>query len=551
MFWTHQLATGRGTHGLAASFFTLFAIKDYPGTVCALLILVGAAAVSRYLPAGQVLRWAGAHPVVIATMSTGVLAVGTLVVYHNHPLAMDEYAAYFQSRAFAAGHLHGTFPPQLLDWLIPRGFQDFFLNVSPVTGNVAETYWPGFSLLLTPFTWAGVPWLCNPVISALTLIVIHRLALDLFADREAAGMALLLTIGSPVIFGNGISYYSMPAHMLANALFALLLIRPDRLRVLGAGVVGSIALVLHNPVPHILFAAPWLIWIATRPQGPRILIALCAGYLPLCAMLGVGWFLFSNHLLSEGVIASGAPAVTLDRFQSLLSIFSFPDAPIRLARLIGLAKIWIWAVPGMLILSVIGAVRWPQNTLCRLLAASTLLTLAGYYLVPVDQGHGWGYRYFHSAWVALPLLATAALYRPVGAAAPQAGAKILLEDIDTQTFVTCCAVLSLIFGVGFRAVQMYDFLAADLNQVPHYTGTEPRVVIISDRFSFYGADLVQNDPWLRGNEIRMYSHGASADARMMAQFYPNLHQVYDDPYGSVWSTAPIPPRAPKVPHPRG
>ena len=27
-----------------------------------------------------------------------------------------------------------------------------------------------------------------------------------------------------------------------------------------------------------------------------------------------------------------------------------------------------------------------------------------------DQGHGWGFRYFHSAWLALPLLATAFLY---------------------------------------------------------------------------------------------------------------------------------------------
>ncbi len=118
-----------------------------------------------------------------------LLALGTLVIYHNHPLSMDEYAAYFQSRVFAAGRLHGRFPVELLDWLIPRGFQDYFLNVSRATGSVAEAYWPGFALLLTPFMWAGVPWLCNPVISALTLLVIHRLALELFDNREAAGFA--------------------------------------------------------------------------------------------------------------------------------------------------------------------------------------------------------------------------------------------------------------------------------------------------------------------------------------------------------------------------
>ena len=65
-----------------------------------------------------------------------------------------------------------------------------------------------------------------------------------------------------------------------------------------------------------------------------------------------------------------------------------------------------------MILAVVGALRWRRDALCRLLTASALLTLFGYFLVPVDQGHGWGYRYFHSAWMALPLLATAALFRP-------------------------------------------------------------------------------------------------------------------------------------------
>jgi hypothetical protein len=64
-----------------------------------------------------------------------------------------------------------------------------------------------------------------------------------------------------------------------------------------------------------------------------------------------------------------------------------------------------------------------------------------------------------------------------------------------------------------------------------------RVVILDGRSSFYGADLVQNDPLLRGNEIRMYSHGAAADEQMMAQYYPELHRVYADRYGTVWSQA--------------
>jgi hypothetical protein len=537
LLWTHQLRQSGDMHGLAASFFVLFAHNDYPATVCALLILLGALFGSRYLAARWFVHWAGDHPIVIAIITASLLALGTLFIYHNHPLSMDEYAAYFQSRVFSAGRLDGEFPAPQLDWLIPRGFQNYFLNVSRVTGSVAETYWPGFALLLAPFTWAGVPWLCNPVISALTLLVIHRLALEMFDNREAAGFALLLTIASPVIFANGISYYSMPAHLLANSVFALLLVRPTPLRAAAAGVVGSLALTLHNPVPHMLFAAPWLVWVATRRGGMRLIVSLIAGYLPLCVLLGLGWFLFSGDLLRGGLVTAAGPVAPVHRLQHMLEIFSLPDATVALARLIGIAKTWVWAVPGLMILAAAGAVRWRQDPLCRLFTASALLTLFGYFLVPVDQGHGWGYRYFHSAWMALPLLATAALFRPARIPGEAGAQAQLFDDDDSKSFVATCMLLTLVFGVGFRAWQMEDFMARDLGQVPQYTGSERRVVILDARHSFYGGDLVQNDPWLRLDEIRMYSHGAAADDRMMAQYYPELHRVYADRYGTVWSRA--------------
>jgi hypothetical protein len=535
LLWTHQMRLSGDRHGLAAIFFLLFAYNDYPGAACELLILVGAIFVSRYLPARRVAQWAGDQPVVIAIITALLLALGTLFIYHNHPLSMDEYAAYFQSRVFAQGQLHGSFPSALLDWLIPRGFQDYFLDVSRATGSVIEAYWPGFALLLTPFTWAGVPWLCNPVISALTLLVIHRLAFVLFDDREAAGFALLLTIASPVIFASGISYYSMPAHLLANSVFALLLVRPTPLRAATAGVVGSFALALHNPVPHILFAAPWLLWVAARQDGARLLATLIAGYLPLCALLGLGWFLFSGHLMREGLVTVTASGAALDHLHGMIAVFSLPNATVVLARLIGIAKTWVWAVPGLMILAAVGAVRWRQEALCRLFTASALLTLLGYFFVPVDQGHGWGYRYFHSAWMTLPLLATAALFRPARRPQEASTPARPLEDNETKGFVAACILLTLVFGIGFRAWQMQDFVARDLSQVPQYEGTEKRVVILDGRSSFYGADLVQNDPWLRGIEIRMYSHGAVADQQMMAQYYPQLRRVFADRYGTVWS----------------
>jgi hypothetical protein len=161
-----------------------------------LLILVAAVFVPSSLRFKRILRWMGEHPLWIAGATAAVLCLGAWFVYENLPLSADEYAPYFQSQVFAAGHLTGRVPPALLDWFVPKGFQNMFFHVSHLSGRVISAYWPSFALLLTPFTWLGIPWACNPILSACTIVAIHRLTILLFEDVEAAGLAVLLTVAS-------------------------------------------------------------------------------------------------------------------------------------------------------------------------------------------------------------------------------------------------------------------------------------------------------------------------------------------------------------------
>jgi hypothetical protein len=360
-------------------------------------------------------------------------------------------------------------------------------------------------------------------------LAIHRLAVRLFADAESAGLATLLAVASPVFFADGVSYYSMTAHMLANVAFTLLLMEPTPRRAFAAGLVGSVALTLHNPLPHMLFAAPWILHLFFRPGRARIVLPLFAGYLPLCLLLGIGWFFHLSQLSHEGsALAPGHTAFG----ESLLRasrIITLPTATALLARLIGLAKIWAWAAPGLALLAVYGGWKWWGNPKCRLLCASALLTLVMF--VIADQGHGWGYRYFHSAWFALPILGAAA-FAP---RSPGFGESQSAQDGLALTFVVATALLSLFAGIGLRAFQMRTFIEGHDGQVPQYMGTERRVVILNPSSAYYGADLVQNDPWLRSDVIRMITHGAAADEQMMRENFSAMRRVYTDEYGSVWS----------------
>jgi hypothetical protein len=514
----------------------LLLFQDYY-TILPFLGILVAALIAPVRALGVALAlWCARHVWAVALLTTVALAVGTHAIYHTHPLSMDEYAMVLQGGIFAEGKLAGHLPPALLEWLVPSWMYQF-LRVNADTGAVASGYWPGFSLLMAPFSALGIPWLLNPLIGGATVLVMHRLALELFDNVESAGYAVLLTLASPAITINALSYYSMPAHLLANAVFMLLVLRPTPMRALLAGLVGSLALVLHNPVPHLLFALPWVVWLTWRPDRAKVLGALIAGYLPVGLFLGWGWPHFLENLGNGAALsaltAPGEMTGVLTRRISGLMEWLSRSGP-STAQLAALLKLWLWAVPGLVAVAALGAWRLRRDRGPWLvMASSAVLTYAGYFLIPFDQGHGWGARYFHSAWLVLPLLAVGAMQEAIKAASgkPQAQAAAL------PGYLAGCALLSLVVLTSFRALQVEQFMARHLAQLPAAASGSARVLIIEPRGSYFAWDLAQNDPFLRNEVVRLTSRGAQLDRAMMAAHFPQYELLASDRRGSVWGVA--------------
>lgn len=517
--WLAQQRTGVHEPYSLPIFRHLLLYQDFHAFAPFLAVLIAATFAPLRRAGVRVAAFCGDRPLTVA-LATGIaLLLGSRLVYHWHPLAMDEYAPLFQSHAFAAGKLAGRFPPELIDRLIPKGLQGNFLLASRATGAVSSVYWPGLSLLEVPFTALGAPWLLNPLIGAATVVVMHRLALAIFGERADAGYVVLFTIASTAVTINAVSFYSMPAHLLASALFSLLLIRPTVGRAAAAGLVGSVSLVLHNPVPHILFALPWIVWIAHRPDRIRLLAALIAGYLPICLVAGFGWPLYLRTLYSPQAAQASVTAVAGQTLvNKLASVLRMPSDAILAARFAGLAKLWLWAVPGLLAAAALGA--WSKRDdrgVWLVLASAGLLTYFGYFLVRFDQGHGWGYRYFHSAWLVLPLFAVAALR-----ASPALGG-----------YLGACALVGGIAMTAFQATQVERFISRHLAQLPAAPYGEARVTFIDIRQGYYAWDLVENDPFLRG-PLKLVSQGEAADAALMSERFPKYVRLFADSRGSVW-----------------
>lgn len=496
----------------------LLTTYDVKAAWLGLVICFLAALWSRHEPILRSVGFIGRRPRALALAIPALLGLGAIVVYHDYPLSMDEYAAIFQSKVFASGSLAAKLPHRLVDWLIVRGFNGSFLIASPETGRAIEAYWPGFALLLTPFQFLDIPWLCNALLSGLSIYLIYWITREVTDDPVAAGWAMLFTLASGAFIADGISYYSMQAHLAANLFFVALLVKPSGHRAMAAGLVGSLALILHNPVPHALFVTPWIAAMVMRRGQRRYLLPLMLGYLPGVA-IGVLWLGLRTQIAlgSQGSVALKGIAS---------GVFTWLDATQLNIRAAAFVKMSVWAMPSLFLLALSGAVSHRADPRVRLMAWSALLTFVGYLFVRFDQGHGWGYRYFHSAWGMVPILAGCAM-----SCKRQANPRMV-------SFVGATAVLSFLIIVPFQMSQIEQFISAHLAQLAPPNRPGNNIYFIHPLRGFYVADMVQFDPLLRNQDLLLVSHGAELDAQFIGQNWPNAIKVSSEQAAEQWYLGP-------------
>src|SRR5208282_4716814 len=229
---------------------------------------------------------------------------------------------------------------------------------------------------------------------------------------------------------------------------------------------GSVALVLHNPLPHALFALPWLAALAGDKERRRHLAYVILGYLPVTLMVGGGWLVLRNMIQAGTHTVPGMSGLAN-------SVFYWPDAGMLNMRAAAFVKMWVWAVPCLFVFAVLGYVRHRNNRCVDLLAQSAFLTFLGYMFVNLDQGHGWGYRYFHSAWGAIPILAGCAVTGP-----PESQRRLI-------SFVGAAAILSLLVAVPYQMTHINQFITEHLQQLPAPKRPGNNVFFVQANCGFY------------------------------------------------------------------
>ena len=134
-------------------------------------------------------RWGlDRYTLVLALGVAAVAAVLALASYQRHPHVPDEVDYLFQARYFARGWL--TMPPPP----VPAGFEVDMLQMDAT--RWFSVFPPGWPAVLALGVMAGVPWLVNPVLGGLNVILATVLLGGMY-DRRTTRIAVALLAFSP------------------------------------------------------------------------------------------------------------------------------------------------------------------------------------------------------------------------------------------------------------------------------------------------------------------------------------------------------------------
>jgi hypothetical protein len=461
-------------------FYRLYALHERPFfALTALFALVAWWYVGRP-PDGRGERDAGGRasrpPAVVALLAVAALVgvvcwAGSGLILHGYPLAMDEFNAVFQAEILASGRLAAP---------LPAAWQPFGSALAPVFTTYypdrhvwRSGYLPVYAAIRALFRLAGAESLTNPVLGALAVVALAAVGHRLWPRRERrTGLAVLFLVTSSQFLLTSMTAYSMPAHLLLNLVWLWLYLRDDAPGLAAAPVVGVLALGLHNPFPHALFVTPFLLRALRRRRIGWI--AYAAGVYGAGALLWYSWLRASAAYLS----ATGG----------LLSTFGLPGKDQLIIQAMSLTLVVSWMPPIACVFALVALAGWRRlGDAERDVAAGLLLTAAFHLLFPLSQGHGWGYRYLYSALGNLVLLAAV-------------GADWSTEAVGrarVARLVAASTLLALLVELPLRAAQIERFVRP-FARASEYVATRPEpVVVVYPDSSYYGRDLVRNDPFLR------------------------------------------------------
>ena len=422
-----------------------------------------------------------------------VCVAGHYLILQGYDVSRDEQMAVFDSVIFASRQIVA---PLDAFWRDQSGVlnTDF---MHPVEHRAA---WTSSYLPMNAFIRAGMDWvatadLTGPLMTGVGALALWGCVRRLWPEYgEAPWVAMLLYALSGQVLFAGMTAYAMPAHLTLNLLWLWLYLRARYWADCLAIGVGFVAVGLHQPIMHPLFAAPILALLVFQRQWPR-----AAFYLVGYAVIGAFWMWWPSYIWSMMQSGAAVQPTGVDYLSRLTDIVVKNGMSAIPLMLLNIARFVAWNHMLLLPLAWFGVRACKYDRLAQALMVGILITLVTMLIILPYQGHGFGYRYLHGLIGSFILLA---IYGWVSVKSrwPQWRAAIIWTSAATALF--------LIPAQAYFAHQFYGAFAradADLQS----TATD-YVVIWADSAPF-ARDLVLNRPHLDNRPLRLIGRGLTPE----------------------------------------
>ena len=197
-----------------------------------------------------------------AVWVTAIAAVLNVAVYERHPHITDEAAYVVHARILASGALSVPAPP------VPEAFTFYLLHVDG--DRLYSVMPPGWPMLLAVGTRMRVPWLVNPLLGGINILLTFALLRQLY-DRRTARLVVAMLAVSPWFVFMAMNFMNHTATLtcaLAAALGVLRATRGRALWTLAAGTLAGVTSIIR-PLDGLILAAflgGWTLWLVVRRQ---------------------------------------------------------------------------------------------------------------------------------------------------------------------------------------------------------------------------------------------------------------------------------------------
>ncbi len=329
-----------------------------------------------------------------ATIILSVYFITTCLVsfytLEEFPNSSDEYAYVFQAEMLGEGKL----------WESAHDLPDFFYynNIAQHDGIMVGRFPPGWPLVLSLAFVIGVPpFLVNPVLGFLALIVFYFFARKFYGEQVALWSLLTLALSGFYIF-NAASYFSHISCLLVTLLFVYNIYLYNEKNKILYGLLAGFFLsfvVIIRYYTAILIFVPFFAYLVYQYRLKTLYLFILMGIGSIPCMGFLFWYNYSitgNALLPVTVWAYESEQLGFVKGHSFIKGIE------HLIRRILL--FFYWCAPGLLMLYVVFLWRKIQSRTERLLRPEDYLFLfltVGYFFYYQIGGNQYGPRFLFEA----------------------------------------------------------------------------------------------------------------------------------------------------------